>query len=482
MKPNITAKPEESGKSVSSPDRSQQKMTKSPTVSLLIGLLITLLAVTCFSWYALRQIHGLRILQTDAIDRNRKDSLLLLRMQDDLNQIAISLRDMSDPSAPYGLAAYKNEFARIQADLEDAMEADSRQAPETRLPAQQEQLMTMSHQLWTTAARVFDLAGKGRIAEARKIMRNRLSSEQAAVSAVVARLLQGNYEEEERAAAKVASIYDGVERQTYTFLAGTLVVVLVTTSYLIYSNNRIFNRIQSLSQQRQILSTKLITVQEEVLRSVSRELHDEFGQILTAVGAMLTRAERKGLPPDSPFRTEVSEVRDITQATLEKMRSLSQMLHPTVLDDYGLAKALEWYADVFQRQTGIKINFQTEGCVERITGKPAIHCYRIVQEALNNAAKHAKTSSADLALRFEPDNLTLLVRDHGTGIVQDKKAMAPGMGLIAMRERAEMMRGRIHIGDAPHGGTDVLLTIPLPQDETSVEVLESEEAAQSRHA
>src|SRR5689334_24319798 len=132
-----------------------------------------------------------------------------------------------------------------------------------------------------------------------------------------------------------------------------LVAIVVTTLYLIYSNRRIFDQIESLSRQRRILAARLITVQEEVLRSVSRELHDEFGQILTAVGAMLARAERKGVPPDSPLRTELTEVREITHNALEKVRSLSQMLHPAILDDYGLAKGIEWYEGVFERQTGV---------------------------------------------------------------------------------------------------------------------------------
>ena len=107
---------------------------------------------------------------------------------------------------------------------------------------------------------------------------------------------------------------------------------MLTSLYLTYSNRRIFGRLESLSWQRRVLAGRIITLKEEVLRSVSRELHDEFGQILTAVATMLARAERKGLPPDSPFRTELAEVRQITHNTLEKMRGLSQMLHPAVLD------------------------------------------------------------------------------------------------------------------------------------------------------
>ena len=258
-----------------------------------------------------------------------------------------------------------------------------------------------------------------------------------------------------------------MERDIYAFLAGTIFAILATSLYLIYSNRRIFEKLESLSSQRRVLAARLITVQEEVLRSVSRELHDEFGQILTAVGAMLLRAERKGVPPDSPFRTELSEVREITHNTLEKMRSLSQVLHPAVLDDYGLVKGIEWYTEVFERQTGISTITQVRGEAVRITGQPAIHCYRIVQEALNNAVKHSGSKKAEVEMLFSDETLRINVRDFGRGIVQPKKNRKPGLGLIAMQERAELIRGHLEVTSTLGEGTTVSLIMPLhqqPQD------------------
>jgi signal transduction histidine kinase len=219
-------------------------------------------------------------------------------------------------------------------------------------------------------------------------------------------------------------------------------------------------------------------VQEEVLRSVSRELHDEFGQILTAVGAMLTRAERKGLPPDSPLRTELAEVKEITQTTLEKMRSLSQMLHPAILDDYGLAKGLEWYADVFERQTGIKTRVTTTGPAAMITGPRATHSFRIVQEALNNAAKHSGTKTAEVDMVFTPATLTVNIRDFGKGIADAKKRSKPGLGLIAMHERAEILGGKLDVKSQDGNGATVSLTFPLRQDDAQLETEESEEKSE----
>lgn len=437
---------------------------KSPTIRLLFGLLITLSAVTGSSWYSLRQLSGLRKLQTQTIDANRHDSLLLLEVQNDLNGVGLKLRDIVQSSNSSKVSEHQSEFERLRADLEQSINEEARLAPVTRRPERQQELMRDLQDLRETSNKVFTLAESGDESAARQLASTKLSAQQAATASLVLTLLERNNESEERADQKVASIYDGVEKNIYAFLAGTILTIALTSSYLTYSNRRIFTRLQSLSLQRRILAGKLITVQEEVLRSVSRELHDEFGQILTAVATMLARAEKKGIPPDSPFRTELSEVRQITHHTLEKMRSLSQMLHPAVLDDYGLAKGIEWYTEVFQRQTGIETVAHVSGDPVRVTGQPAIHCFRIVQEALNNAARHSATKTAEVSMEFSPDLLTVRVKDFGKGMPAQKKNGKLGLGLIAMRERAELLHGELEVSSVPNTWTMVSLTIPLPEE------------------
>jgi signal transduction histidine kinase len=297
---------------------------------------------------------------------------------------------------------------------------------------------------------------------------SQLFAQQAALGERVSDLLERNNEAEERADQKVASIYDGVQRDIYAFLSATIVTILLTSLYLIYSNRQMFAKLESLSRQRRVLAARLIMVQEEVLRSVSRELHDEFGQILTAVGTMLTRAEKKGLPPDSPFRSELSEVREIVHNTLEKMRSLSQMLHPAVIDDYGLVKGIEWYAGVFEKQTGIETRLLIEGMPVRITGQPAIHCFRIVQEALNNAAKHADTKRAYVRMAFSSDSLAVSVQDEGRGLPSSKRTSSRSLGFIAMRERAELLGGQLEIVSVPGTGTTVSFVMPLERRDSGL--------------
>src|ERR1700712_822300 len=130
-------------------------MSRSVTVRLLFGLIITLLAVGGFSWYALRQVEGLRQLQTNTIDRNRQDSLQLLRVQNNLNSLALAMRDMSEGEEPYPLVAYKEQFARLRTDLEDALSREAALAPVSRTPAQQSLLTQFSKQLWESSDRLF---------------------------------------------------------------------------------------------------------------------------------------------------------------------------------------------------------------------------------------------------------------------------------------------------------------------------------------
>ncbi len=439
-------------------------MTSSPTARLLLGLLVTLVAVILFSWYALYELNGLRKLQYDTVDRNRHDSLLLLRIQNDLNTLGLKMRDMTDARVSRGLriSGYQADFHGLRTDLEDAIYAESKLSPVNRRIDRQKQLLSALQEFWQSADAVFQSASAGHETEARDLVLSHLLSQQAMLAQLVSQFLERNNEAEARADKTIAEIYNGVEQNIYLFLAAALVMIVASSLYLTYSNRSIFDRIRALSMQRRVLAARLITVQEEVLRSVSRELHDEFGQILTAVGAMLTRAEKKGVPPDSPLRTELAEIKQITHTTLEKMRALSQMLHPAVLDDYGLAKAIEWYVDLFSRQTGMQVNACIQGEPTRITGQAAIHCFRIVQEALNNAAKHSGSTTARVELNFEgTDRLTITVSDSGCGLPVKKARTKPGLGLIAMQERAEILQAKLHIHSPQTGGTTVRLSMPL---------------------
>jgi signal transduction histidine kinase len=430
----------------------------SPTPGLILGLIITLAAVVAYSWYITRQISGLRELQNDLVDRNRKDSLQLLRVQNDLNTLGLAMRDMLDNDEPYPLTAWSAQFQRIRDDLADALRLEERLAVARRTPEQRELLNTSLSQFWDAAGRTFALARDGKDSEARDQIRLSLQARQAALSTAVSRLLVENNEREEQAALQVGQIYNRVQRQVYWFLTATLIAILLTSLYLIRSNRRLFAQLAALSKQRSELAQKLISTQESTLRYVSRELHDEFGQILTAVGSLLTRSEKR-VPEDSPIRAELREVCEIVQTTLESVRSLSQALHPVMLDESGLESTIDWYLPTVERQNGIVIHYEKSGTPFPVGGSSAIHIYRVLQEALNNVARHSGAREAWVRLHFLKDTLELEVEDHGSGF--NAHTAKRGIGLVAMRERAELLGGVLEFSQPPHGGTLIRLRVPI---------------------
>jgi signal transduction histidine kinase len=434
---------------------------RSPTIRLLAGLAITLSAVAVYSGYTIAQLRSLRELQEQTIDRNRTDSLLLLRIQNGLNAMAITMRDMLDANEPYALTAWRPQVKRLRQDLEDALAREETYSPAGPTRDQRRLLATSFVQLWDAMDRIFALAAGGQEAEARTRIRLSLQARQAALSTAVARLLVQNNESEQQAAARTSALYAGAQRNVYLFLAAMLVFIVSTSLYLVQYNRRLFDQVAEQSERRSELAQQLISMQENTFRSISRELHDEFGQILTAIGAMLQRTDRQAVRDSSPLVADLREVREIVQTTLEKVRSLSHALHPVVLDEAGFESAVDVYLPNFERQTGIAIQYQKAGASRDLNREVAIHLYRVLQEALNNVARHSESGRAAVRLRFQPELVVLEVEDEGVGFKNQEKQ---GMGLVSMRERAELISGQIEFLQGENGGALVRMTVPLAEE------------------
>lgn len=434
---------------------------RSLSIRLFAGLFVSLAALAVYAGYTITQLHMLRRLQTDIIDRNRRDSLLLLRVQNDLNNLGLGMRDMLDSKDGYPLTAYRSQFQRVRTDLEDAFRRESAVAPAERTPDQARYLAANVAQFWDAVDRIFDLAGRDE-AEARVQVRLSLEARQDALSTAVARLLVQNNEGEEQAAARTRQIHDQVERNLYIFLAAMLLLLAAVSAYLIRYDRRVFDRITALSDRRAELAQQLISMQEQIFGSISRELHDDFGQILTAVGTMLQRASRLAATNSDRLREELREIHETVQSALEKVRSLSQALHPIMLEEVGFESALDAYLPVFQRRTGIAVRCTKTGGAWDIPREPAAHLYRILQEALSNVARHSGSSDAEVRLARTSAGVTMEIEDHGAGFHETGRG---GLGLISMRERAEMLGGRIEFARGSTGGALVRISIPVSTEE-----------------
>jgi signal transduction histidine kinase len=438
---------------------------RSPTTGLLLGLIIILAAIVAYSTYTTVQLSGLRKLQSDLVDRNRKDSLQLLRLQNDLNSVALAMRDMLDAGEPYPLSAWTAQFERVRGDLDAALHLEEQYAGVHRTPEQRQYLRQQLAQFWDAMDRMFGLARDAKENEAREQIRLSLQAREAALSTAVSRLLVENNEGEQQAAVQIEQIYDRVQRQVYLFLAATLIAIVFTSLYLIRANRAVFARLAALSEQRSELAQKLISTQESTLRHISRELHDEFGQVLTAIGSLLGRLGNQ-VPEGSPLRTNLQEVREIAQSTLNNIRSLSQALHPVLLEEAGLESTLDWYIPTAERQMGLVLHYEKSGGAFAVDTGAGVHIYRVLQEALNNVSRHSGAREAWVRLKFLGNALELEVEDHGRGFVgQAAHQGIGGIGLVGMRERAELIGGTLELLQAGGGGTVVRLIVPRERAE-----------------
>jgi len=214
----------------------------------------------------------------------------------------------------------------------------------------------------------------------------------------------------------------------------------------------------ALSNERRELAQRLIATRESTLRELSRELHDEFGQILTAIGSMLSRAGNHA-PEGSPLRNDLREIREVAQTALDNVRGLSQTLHPSILEELGLESTIDWYLSTVEKQLGIQVSYERSGVSPPIDATIGIHVYRVLQEALSNVARHSGSDRASVRLRVNPDTLELEIEDHGKGLTPSLPRQ--GLGLVAMRERAAIVKGTLVLVTPPDGGTLVRLSVPL---------------------
>jgi signal transduction histidine kinase len=433
-----------------------------PSWRLLISLAVTLGTILAFCLYTVHEIRQLRDEQTRISERNRLDSLQLLRIQNNLSELALSIRDMAERTEPYPIASWRQAFERRKLDLQQAISAEQALAPAERPAAQQERLLTLVSGFWTAIDRAFADAEAGREDAAIALLRGSVTAQHQELVGMVSQFLVLNNRVQEDAAQTNRAIYGRVEREIFMLMAGLLLLTGTTGIIVMRANRRAFDDVKRLSAQLRNLSWRMMRMQEDLQESFSRELHDEFGQLLTAIGMLLGRVKKR-LPADSPLVTDLEEVRGIVQQTLEKIRTESRMLHPVVLDDFGLEKALAWYVEQFGRQHGIIARFQKSGPVGLIPPEATIHIYRIVQEGLTNVSRHSGSSEAWVRLRQVDDRVELEIEDRGHGLppATDRKDGWEGIGLISMRERTELMGGEFSLGPADPAGLVISVRVPL---------------------
>jgi signal transduction histidine kinase len=219
-------------------------------------------------------------------------------------------------------------------------------------------------------------------------------------------------------------------------------------------------------QELRRLSQQLVRAQENERRSLSRELHDEIGQTLTAMRVELGNLERLRNGSDEQFQAHLDDAKQLASQTLASVRNLAAGLRPSVLDDLGLGPALEWQAREFSRRTGIPVEVRLEGLPPELPESHRTCVYRVAQEALTNCARHAEAKRIRILLYSDDERISLAVEDDGRGLPPPADGELPrvglGLGLIGIEERVKELGGSVAIHSQPGKGMLLKISVPLP--------------------
>ncbi|MBC7962517.1 MAG: HAMP domain-containing protein [Steroidobacteraceae bacterium] len=209
------------------------------------------------------------------------------------------------------------------------------------------------------------------------------------------------------------------------------------------------------------LSRHLQTVREEERTIISRDIHDDLGQLLTALKIDLLWLRSKLPRGCSQLFDKTREMEEHFDEAVRKVRRISADLRPVILDDLGLTEAIEWHAQEFQKRTGIICEFCSDFDGSTLDLSRSTALFRIIQESLTNICRHAEATRIEITLAERGDELVATVADNGKGITEQHLSDPLSFGLIGMRERALCLEGKVNISRLPDGGTGVEVIIPL---------------------
>jgi signal transduction histidine kinase len=263
---------------------------------------------------------------------------------------------------------------------------------------------------------------------------------------------------------RISDVFNRSQRRlqliTATGLSLGLIVAIAAVTYtwrLEWIAYRRYRESLRARDELKALSARIVTAQEEERRTISRELHDEVGQCLTAL--LMEIDEMAATPdPQGAFRKGLEKVKPLLENCINVVRDMSLLLRPSMLDDLGLVAALEWQAREVGKRTDLVVKVRAEEVADSLPEEHKSCVYRVSQEALSNCVRHAKATKVSIVVRQERGRLLLRIEDDGNGFDASR---VRGLGLVGMSERVAHLRGKFEIESKQNRGTSIRIELPL---------------------
>lgn len=382
---------------------------------------------------------------------------------------SVYVRDaLLDPN-PRNAAAYR---VQLEESYHAADQALGQYIPVVDAPAEQQRIARLRREVddfRRTLLEVLETDSRSWPSTARALLRGRIMPKREGVMRISEQVQALNRSAFVQQQKDIAALYRLTQRHVWQSfglaVAASFGIALLAMIYAGRLEDRIQRqRLKDIDTARDLqrLSSQLLTAQEEERRCIARELHDEVGQVLTAIKVELSLAEHAvaaaGAPPNL-----LADARSITDGALHAVRDLSHLLHPAMLDDLGLPAAVAWYIKGFGRRHQLSIDLLHERMDERLSPEIESAAYRIVQEALTNVARHAQANTCRVFLQRLTNTLLVTIEDDGVGFdlaAATQASPSRGLGLINIRERVAQLQGTLRVETA--AGKGVRVTVELP--------------------
>lgn len=399
---------------------------------------------------------------------------------------SVSLRDAFLDGGPVVTPSDREELERSRREIDATLQ---RYLPDVDSGIERRRWNRLQAELadyWTTMLPAL----MGQIAEhdAETFLRGEVIPKRETIMRISREIRSLHHDALEQRQAEIARLHAALRRRIWWISGSTLALGLAVAVLVSWYAGRLELRIrrQHVRERQhktdlQRLSAKLVRAQEEERRRIARDLHDEIGQALMTIKLDLGSLERSS-HLSSTSADLLGQARSTADRAMHTVRDLSRLLHPPMLDDFGLPETLRWYLRSFSRVTGIETDLVLHRMEARLSPEVELAVYRIVQEALTNAAKHAHAGSCRVSLQRFPSSLSITIEDDGQGIDPERfrdGSMPSGLGLLGIRERIAGFGGTFGVEGS--GGEGTCLTIDLPvhatADEDSGQTLEADNAS-----
>lgn len=434
-------------------------------VAVALGGLLLLLAVSLFA--TKRRAQEIYT-QLDAVNsRHREVEGTLRRLRSDVHVSGIFVRDYLLDASPSAGPEYREQLSTLRsqtganlAALEKLVEGDE--------AARAQRLKAKIDDYWEVFDPLFDWTPAQKGARSLTFLRREVLPRRDEVLRIAREIeaLNDSNMQDQRAqvALREKQLRENLNRITWGSIGlGALVAVVAVLRIRVLESRsqEQHERTERAEGEMRRLSQSLVSAQEDERRRLARELHDEVGQMLTALRMELGKAERVRASAGAAFSSSIAEGKRIIDTVMESVRALSMGLRPAMLDDFGLGSALDWHGRDFSRRYGVPVFLAIEGNLDRLPEPHRTCVYRIFQEALTNCAKHARAKRVDVSVRGGNGRLHMSISDDGIGLETAKERRA-GMGLVGIEERVREIHGVVSIRSRPGAGMTLDIDIPVP--------------------